>query len=265
MNKELDTTIRTAFHYHADSVEASSELKQKIDQALMDQKMNISENERSIKKPMKWNLKKAAVIAAGICILTTGVSYAGGQVAIYMSGSSPVDASTEYNDITAAGEKAGIDISAVESFSNGFTFEKVNVFGTSAYSEEYQKLYDFDEVSISYVNEDMTQVSVYMSDVKYAGDIKVSDTVRECDGITISYFVDTYKFVPVGYELTEEDLANMEADNYFISEGSEEVEVKQFSYVTWVKDGVFYHMFGYDLPLTEDDLFNMAEEMIRAE
>jgi hypothetical protein len=70
--------------------------------------------------------------------------------------------------------------------------------------------------------------------------------------------------VPADYELTEEDIANQAKDNYYISYGSDEVEITQSTGVTWTKDGVSYNLAGMDLNLTGDEMFDMAEEILGA-
>ena len=55
----------------------------------------------------------------------------------------------------------------------------------------------------------------------------------------------------------------MEKDNYFISVGASEVSENLASGVSWVQDGIYYHI-GNVYGKTEPEvLFQMAEELIK--
>ena len=88
------------------------------------------------------------------------------------------------------------------------------------------------------------------------------DAVLVIEGIEVKYYLDTYKWVPSEYELTEQDKKNMEKDNYFISMGASKVSENQVSGVSWVQDGIYYHI-GNVYGKTEPEvMFQMAEELI---
>ena len=40
------------------------------------------------------------------------------------------------------------------------------------------------------------------------------------------------------------------------------MQVQKSSNVTWEKDGVYYNLSGFDLNLSSDELFDMAEEVM---
>lgn len=71
-----------------------------------------------------------------------------------------------------------------------------------------------------------------------------------------------YKFVPANYEMTEEDKALTEQGNYTLSYGTDKVEIQQNKYVSWEKDGVSYTIMGFDLDLTDEEMLDMAGQMI---
>ena len=80
----------------------------------------------------------------------------------------------------------------------------------------------------------------------------------------MKYYLDTYKWVPSEYELTEQDKKNMEKDNYFISVGTDTVSENLVSGVSWVQDGIYYHI-GNVFGKTEPEVFfQMAEELIKS-
>lgn len=88
------------------------------------------------------------------------------------------------------------------------------------------------------------------------------DKTLQVDGVTVGYSCDTYKAVPVDYELTEEDKKNMESGHFQLAYGTEQVEISKSYYVGWVKDGISYCIQGLDLSINADDMLGMAREII---
>lgn len=266
--KKTDETITDALKFHADAIEASPVLKKKIDLAISEQENGAFKKERRKVTLMKWNIKKVAAAALGVCLLTGGVCYAAEQMVMYYTSSSaPSDYQTDFSAVDSLAKEAGLNVNAVESFANGYTFEEIGINKTQAIGEEDQKLYDFSELDIRYGREGAPSINIFAEDAAYSGGIDeaiVYDAVRECDGIELRCYTVTNKFVPSDDDLTDEDRANMDNPNYNYACGSSEVEIKQSMNVIWVKDGVFYHMMGFDLTLSAEEMLDMAEEMIAA-
>jgi hypothetical protein len=133
------------------------------------------------------------------------------------------------------------------------------------WDEDGNKAYTYKEMLINYKKDG--HHSLYLAicrPVEEEQKTKTPDATRNCGDITLSYDIYTYKFVPADYELTEEDIANEAKDNYYISYGSDEVEITQSAGVTWTKDGISYNLAGMDLDLTGDEMFDMAEEILGA-
>lgn len=84
---------------------------------------------------------------------------------------------------------------------------------------------------------------------------------RVIDGIEVRFYHDTYKFVPEGYALTEEDQQNLERDDYFISEGVEEIEMTTISSIIWEQDDIQYELLCHG-GCDAETLFEMARELI---
>ncbi len=265
--KKSDNIITNALKFHADAIEASPVMKEKIDQVILKQENNVFKNERSTS--MKWNFKKVAVAALGVCLLTGGVCYAAEQMAqYYVSSSAPSAYQTDFSAVDSCAKEAGLNVNALETFANGYTFAEVGVDNTAAIGEEDQKLYEFSELVLRYGKEGLPSISIFAEDAVYDAGFNeelIYDAVRECDGIELRCYTVNNKFLPVDYELTDEDKANMDKPNYNYAYGSSEIEIKQSMNVVWIKDGVRYQMFGFDLPLSAEEMLDMAEEMIRAE
>ena len=154
----------------------------------------------------------------------------------------------------------------LENFSNGYSFEEMQVGDTHAVDENWETVYTFPELAVNYGKDGVSDISLYVDMRPEKGEqAKEPDMTDQCGDIALRYDVYTYKFVPVGYELTEEDLANLERDDYEISEGSDEVEYSQITHVTWEKDGVYYDLLGSDTALSGEEMFAMAKELIGTE
>ena len=70
------------------------------------------------------------------------------------------------------------------------------------------------------------------------------------------------KVVPVGYELTAEDIAARDSGELVFSYGAEYPEIVHVQSVFWEMDGIKYFMTQLDGALTEEELFTMAGELI---
>ena len=89
--------------------------------------------------------------------------------------------------------------------------------------------------------------------------------VKEVDGVTLHFNYDEYLGLPVGEKATDEELMRDETDeHFFISSGSDVRETYYVSSVDFELDGIKYILMGFDLEMTADELFGMAEEIIAA-
>lgn len=265
--KKSDNIITNALKFHADAIEASPVMKEKIDLAISEQENDVFKNERGRVTPMKWNFKKVAVAALGVCLLTGGACYAAGQVATqYITVGGVESYCTNFGDLSSLEEEAGIKINAVETFANGYTFDSADLDKTAAVGEDDSQLYEFPEIGLRYKNGDLPSISIYAEDVAYySGSEVVPDIVRECDGIELRYVTIINKFAPADYEWSDEDIANMDNPKYNFAEGASELTILQSQNVSWEKDGVHYHMIGFDLSISAEEMLDMAEEMVRAQ
>lgn len=83
--------------------------------------------------------------------------------------------------------------------------------------------------------------------------------------ITEHYNYDEYLILPGDERPTEEELQRTETDNhFFISDGSDERYTSYVSGIDFEIDGIAYVMIGFDIDMTADELFDMAEEIITA-
>lgn len=211
----------------------------------------------------KLSMKRLAIGVAVGCLLVSGGAFAAGRVVSLTSHSYKTDACRNYGDMDNMQAKLGYAADTVEKFSNGYCFEKMSVDDVNGNDADGNVIYTYKDLNISY--EKSGEPTVWL-DVAKPVESSVRrgnpEATRQAGGVTLYYDTTTCKFVPPNYELTDEDKANLEKDNFTISYGTDEVEVQTASDVIWEKDGVKYHLMGFDLNLGADEMFDMAEEIM---
>lgn len=117
------------------------------------------------------------------------------------------------------------------------------------------------------MNDDQDSIRLSIQDASHATSESTSHTeTREIGGISVNYDLDEYVFLPPSAEetgLSPEMQERSENDpHFFIGYGSDAEEHSYFSNISFVKDGVFYLIYGHDTNLKADDLFTMSSEII---
>ena len=69
--------------------------------------------------------------------------------------------------------------------------------------------------------------------------------------------------MPPDYQPTDEEKQQERAGELAISEGSDEVENRQFQSVSWTQDGVEYSLYGFDTGLDSEEMLSMAAELVK--
>lgn len=230
-----------------------------INERLKAQMANKAGKDNNMKK---FSIKKAAIMTAAACLAVGAVSVAYTGATYKTAGSRPNEF-TSYDDLSKAESKAGIDVKAVERFANGYTFNEMSITHNAEHTEEGTVVARYDGISISYEKEGADTLHLDMEAAEHS-DLREDEAAAqtEIDGINVKYYVDTYKWVPAGYELTDEDQANLEKGNYYISSGADEISENKVCHAVWEQDGITYilnDIYGY---ISADELFAMAAEII---
>lgn len=256
----MDEFIRNTLQNTGMRIAASESLKQRIDFQIAD---------RSVKEERKMkriNMKKVVLGVAAACVMVGTIAIAGSGVVSYMRHGSSVPDYTKFEDMGKAEAEIGYSVDCVESFGNGFRLEGIHIIENVLQDESGQTLGEKKSLQISYAKGG-EEVDAYCGkllpiekeDITEIGDY---DRTLEKDGVMIGYTSSIYKAVPPDYEPTEEDQKAMESGRLQIGYGSAEIETSQYSCVVWVKDGIQYELMGFDVSLSADEMFQMAQEMI---
>lgn len=258
---EGEIEFEKALRKMSERIDASDELKTRIDQELM----QTVKEEHGMKR---FSVKKIVIGVAAATLMVGTVCMAGSGLKTYVSGGSSAPEYTKFEDMVKAEAEVGYQVDAIAEFRNGFSFDSINVNSTAIINEAGQREEELKEINIRYQKDDR-QIGYHARKIFDSEDAasliregKIPDKTLLVGDVEVVYNQYTYKFVPVGYELTEEDKENEKRDDYFISEGSEEVEIKQYASVQWVKDEVIYSIAAFDLSMSGEEMLNMAKEVI---
>lgn len=216
--------------------------------------------------PMKRrHPKKALILAAALCAAFAVAAAAYTTIVASMTSSSTNGEYTRFDQLSKAEKKADLDINAVESFDNGYSFKEMSISHNKDEDENGNTIRQYKGIDIWYTKGSSPDIflSALPQRAGAAEADRAADDIADIDGITVSYYSDTYKFVPPDYELTAEDRVNEQKDNYFISYGSSKVEIQQIATAIWVQDGVVYTLSAND-NCPSDQLFSLAEQIITA-
>lgn len=247
--------IKDVLTLECDGLTVSQDLKDRIDKKIL-----TSQEAGNMKH---LSAKKVVIGVVVGCLLLSGGVFAAGRVMSVSSHSDWRDGCKSYSGMEQQEKKLGYAVDSVEQFTNGYQFAKAVVGETQGKDQDKNQVYTNKFMNIEYARETEPTVSLYVEKpVVTFIDTKPAEATRVCGDITLYYVSGTYKFVPPDYELTAEDKANQEKDNYFISYGSDEVEIQKCSEVIWVKEGIQYQLIGFDLNLSADEMFDMAEEVM---
>lgn len=250
-DRELDELLQKTLA----PVEPRADLNQNLKRKMEDGRMK------------RFSVKKTVGLAAACCLLIGTVSVASSGIVASVISHSRVGEFTSFDQLGEAESKAGYSIHAVDTFSNGYQFDEMDIEYGQNMDENGNELGKYKGICISYSKQG--QDSIHLN-TKQIADIMTDETDRlpvtttTVDGITISYYVDTYKWVPTDYELTPEDEANEQKGDYYISYGAAKVSENQVSYVVWEQGDVHYNLMNVNSATPAETMFEMAQEIIEA-
>ena len=245
-------------------VKFSDETKEQMVQSMM--KISSIQNGGAMKK--KLSIKKAVIIAAACVMAIGGSAFAyNGIVANRYVSNRIGSETTSFEDIARLKKETGVDIAAVETFSNGYAFKDMYIMDMGDTDENENEIRSYAGINVTYEKVGCPDVFLDISP-NFGEEVgQNAQKTRQVDGITLNYSVDEYLFLPPSFEgnVSEEDLKRQEEDkHFFISFGSEARETVFYTNLEFVMDGNTYILMTDDTTLSADEMFAMAEEIIAA-
>ena len=213
------------------------------------------------KRKLPWKM----LVAAALIPLLTITAYAADVLNIrsLVSGMTHYT-SSQFSDMDKVMDKAGFRMDVKESFTSGFTFDKVYVEDTRGLDENDREVLKYREVQVNYRNADGVRLCLFANpDIEEITDSEspVAQTAQ-IGGVTVSYHLDHYKFVPPDYQLSEAEKQWQEIPGNYISYGSEAVKDTDVAFLCWEKDGIRYSFMDSGAKVTPQVLFAMAKELM---
>ncbi|GAA0126400.1 hypothetical protein UT300019_23030 [Clostridium sp. CTA-19] len=212
------------------------------------------------KKP---SFKRRTVVALAAAMIIGTTVFAGGKIFSITSHGSNIPTYTTMPTEEKIQNDLGFNPKLVNEFSNGYTFkngytktdEGLDIKGNSVAKS---KSLDFD------YEKDNNKLSLSMQNVILGKALDDKTAVDNYNNINIYYNSYTNKFVPEDYKMTEQDKQDEKSGKYVFSYGSDKEEISEVQYLEWKQDGIYYSFLAMDCDISQDELVEMAHEIIDA-
>ncbi len=256
-NQKLDQKITQAFKIEAEKIEIDDRVKRDIDRIIRN-----SENRKE--KLMKhFSLKKKVIIGIVCCGLVSTAILAAGTVTSLVSHTNLLTVCKDFSKLEEQEKKLGYEVNVVKDFTNGYSFEHMSVDEVAGQDDQGNTVEVFKQLVVAYKNAEGKHIGLYVNQRDAGSEFDKADKTLQCGDVTLYFYLCTNKVVPPDYELTDEDKKNQESGTYYISYGSDKVEIIKISSVQWDKDGTRYDMIATETDMTSDEMLNMASELVQ--
>lgn len=148
----------------------------------------------------------------------------------------------------------------IQSFSNGYIYSRGHVLENQINDAELGVVDTFKSTTFEYEkNGDL----LYFTQEKSGFPVNQFGTLFESyKGIELWYYSYINKFVPDGYEMSEEEKEAESRGELIITYGPEEISSVRVSSLSWCVDGINYNLMQTDGKLSAEELCRMAREII---
>jgi len=219
----------------------------------------ILEASGAVKKSNRIRLT-ALVLAAALAVLTSLTALAAGVVLSRRN--SHVYHKPQYTSLPSADtlmRDIGIAPRLPERFSNGYAFSQGNIAQNEDYAEDGVLFESYQALSC-YYKKDGERIYLSVDAAAMGTQIEDDKTAAVYRGSEIKYTDYLNKFVPPGYQLTEDEKSG--ACGYLITYGSAEIELRRVQLLGWEYGGLNYDLCAIDSSLDKEALVQMAKEII---
>lgn len=209
---------------------------------------------------MKSKKKIALIAVAATLVMGITVFAASGIISQWFSSSSSIP---DYETLPTA-EKIVKDIGyeavTIEEFANGYKFDNGSIVDNALADETGNVTEKFKSVVFRYEKDGD---EVIFSQDKINSTVETSgEVITTVDDIDVYYYSYTNKLVPSDYKMTDEDKKAEESGELVFSYGLDEVRISEVQAVSWKKDGMYFQLMQIDGKLSDNELADMAKEII---
>ena len=158
-------------------------------------------------------------------------------------------------------EDIGIETNVLEEFSNGFRFRAGYITHFKEDGEDGDEPILYDGLHCEY-RRGRERVDLTIEGGPADSSLEELEPSEVYGGYEVKYYAYLNKFVPEGYQFTEQDLADEASGKYIFSYGTSKVEIDAVQQVYWRDAGLNYSICVLNSELTEAELLQMAREVI---
>ena len=246
-NTELEHRLRAHAEYMKEHL---SPFPDQLEEMLM------KKNKRNTSYRNPRRIVVLAVLAALLLGTTAFASY--GHMNGWFSG---ID--KEYTQLPSQqqlAEDIGGSAVVIESFANGYRYERGTVDNNQIYSEDLGLIKSFKSAHFSYGKNGNT---VFLTqDCSGYETMFMGTVVENIDGIDLYYHSYRNKIVPADYQLTEADKLAEERGELVFSYGSDSIQVVEVKSLHWLDGDMDTMLMQMGGELTAEDLVEMAREIL---
>lgn len=259
--KKLDREIKAALQAEAENVELSGQAEAALRAELAQRRAGKKPLGRRL--PVRRFLLSFCLIFCLSCVGVFAAQTGSGRGWVSGGPSYEVDS---FDKIPKLVERLSFEPRYMQSFANGCSFVDAHVSGTQGLDGQGRRMsYVYMELYVNYRNPASGEELVLnVNNIPSSFGGQALQT-RQVGNLELQYEEQPYKFVPLDYVLTEADWAALADGSLEISVGTDDVEENLLQSVVWVQDGVKYHLFGFDLSLSGEELLEMAAEIAALE
>lgn len=256
----LDQQIRNALNHRAESLPVTSRGAERLEVQVH---RRIEEDWKMKKcKTRQWSKKKVMVVVAAVCILGSITAVAAGKVTSSSSFSSHNDEVKEYAKVKDLVNGLGFQAKTPESFSNGYKFGSAMPVHDEGMDDDGNVVMTGNSIHVTYKKDGAPDVNITVQESSFYDSQENVLQTFQYKGINLRYSSDNYLFVPPDYELTAEEQAQADAGELYVSYGTDQVERNSVNTLSWEDGGHLYMALSFDNPMSPDEYYQMACEII---
>ena len=207
-----------------------------------------------------FTAKKMIALCAAICAIGAVTVIGSGKVVSMTAHSSRLDDIKHFPTQAELGKIIDYSPKYVEKLGK-YDFDFANPGESEEKDANGNVLYKYRDMSFWYKTDEGI-LSLNTKPVTQDIDDDKSGEPIEYNGKTLYYSSIKYKFVPPGYELTQEDKELMDKKELEVSYGSQEIELKDNASIVWDDGDVSYCLLDMDAHVPKDELIAMAKQVI---
>lgn len=254
--------IKEALNQKADEIEVKDRLFNQIKTSIYEEEQKTVKN-----KGFSFKNKKKLLTVVASCVALISITVIGGTLGKGWIGHSMLRYKT-FPDKTVVSQDIGFTPKYVEALPGGFEFYMGHTGEAALVDDTDRPIVETKSLTLGYKQKE-TGKKVSLSSEQYPENYMMLDEgttlVETYKGSPLYYYEKMYKFVPVDYELTEEDNRAYANGEIEISVGSDKVTVEKVQSINWSEGDIRYSIGGNDTGLSVEDLMEMAKTVIDAQ